>query len=1205
MTNHATKILAGFLLVACAALGLAAADAASRTIAQDRTLPSDYQLNNTSYDNMPGTLLSPHIKWADGARYQKLKALVILPNSSLRELVELKERFPLDATAIPIDSPFCWSRPVCYAQASPETLERNAMIRLNRPEPYDVIVLGKVRWSAIPESYRDMILNRVTTGAGLALVSPMGLEGRLKELFAEASDVTAELGAGVPLAMLPLEERSKDRTLGPLRIKAAQLGQGRVLFLDYQDTAGIMDDTKYLNSLAKCRLRPETVALTPLVTDDKLFYDYYYSLLGKGLLWACRKEPDVKIAVSGDGVELQRGNLPAAPLSFALQSKLPLPAGLRWHYELRDRKNQVAVQGDLAATGKPLAPEIPKLPQGLYVLDAWATLDSAVVDWASGHFMVGGERRLSLACDKDSVKKGEAITGKAGLVGGKSSLRVKLLDTYGRLLGEQELEPKDGAAAFSFAVERPLTRGYLVRAESFDRDGVVEAAESPVGMPDPTVDDFLFVLWGDALPNRTLDVAMRQAKRLGVDCYYQYVESSPAVICAESAEIIARNNLRIQPYTTHVTTGHWQKSMEEERARYGAEILARAQAFRRYGTLLYSICEENVCVRDNQDYENPVTLAEYRQYMKGKFGSLERLNQTWSSNYKSWDELGMISLTQAKQEKRFAQYVSQELYKQDRFMTIHEFAAAQIAKGDPDAKISIDIAVGNDFDWGRLAKFVKGGWAINEMYPYLMYRPGSVYGEGIGYNERQLDEFRMRYWPWESLLRGGKMIFWWPMGFYSGLGGTYALTPDCSEPMLCFAQTSQEVAKIHHGVGKLLVNSEKAKDPIMVLVSNTSSLADFKNNKETTWNASRQAFYNLFDRLGLTCRAISSEELLALKHGPDAKVLVLPYCQAMSKAEVEAAKRFAADGGLLVADFNPALFDELCRPYGQELVVAEGVEKLCPRCHGKGRFEEATDTVTAWKTCPVCGGSGKFFEGREEKYTGSPLEAVFGGFKPMSLSSYGKGKALYLGKTLSNPGDWTGFGLLLSQQAGITAPFRLENRAGLERMDVFKAKFRNGAADYLCFLGEKVTDPPDGEATLVLDKPRHVYDILRQTYLGFTDKVQTGVASAVPKIFAALPAKIQGLELAVDKPAAHPGETVLIAAQLSPPELRGCGLCVRFDVAGPDGKVVEHYTGKALSLTGGFEWPIPLALNDPKGVYRVTAEEIASGLSKTVSFRVE
>ena len=1214
MTSLGTNVLLGLCLALSAALAMAGDKDLSMTESQDRILADDRQLDNDSYDNAPGTLLSPHIKWAAGAKYQKLKALVVLANSSLREVVELRERFPMDIMTIPISSQLCWSKPGGYAEASPDLLERNAMIRLNRPEPYDVIIIGRVMWSAIPENYRNMILDKVSTGAGLVFVSPLGLEGRLKEIFEGAPDAVLELGAGVPLAMLPLEGHVKgknafdSRDHGPLRVKKGQLGQGRVLFLDYQDTVGIVRDAKFVESLTRYQLSPSTFALTPLVADDKLFYDYYYSLLGKGLLWSARKEPDARIAVTGDGAELQRGGLPAAPVSFSLQSKEKLPDGLRWHYELRDRDNKVLERKDFPADAKPLAPQMPKLPYGLYVLDAWAMLDGEVVDWASAHFRVGGERLLSLTCEKDSVKKGDPIAGQARLSGapaGGAALRVKLLDTHGRLLAERSLEPKDGAAAFSFVVEHPLTLGYLIRVETYDQDGALETLEQPVGMPDSTVDDYMFVLWGSALQNRTLDIAMRQVRRLGVDCYYLDVPFTPESVCRESAEIMARNNLRSQPYTEHVATGHWQKSMDEERKRYGEDALGRGRAFSRYGTVMYSICEENVCTRDNQDYENPVSLAEYRQYMKDKFGSVEKLNQAWNSSYKAWDELGMISLSQAKLEKRFPQYVSQELYKQDRFMTIHEFVAAQIAKGDPNASVSIDIAVGNDFDWGRFAKLIRGGWAIPEMIPFLMYRPNTVYGEGIGYNERMLDEFRMRYYPWETLLRGGKMIFWWPLGFYGGLGGTYALTPDCSRPMLCFAQTSQEVAKIRHGVGKLLINSEKVKDPIMLLVSNVSSLADFKNNKETTWNASRTSFYTMLDRLGLTCRAISSEELAATRHGPGAKVLILPYCQAMSRPEVDAAKRFVADGGLLIADHNPAIFDELCRPYGQELLVSAGVEKVCPRCRGKGRYEEATETVTAWKTCPVCGGSGKFFEGREERYTGSPLEEVFGGFKPMALNTVGKGKAMYIGKTLSNPGDWAGFGLLLRQHASVTSPFKVENRAGVERMDVFKSMFRNGAANYLCFLGQKAVDPPDGEATLVMSEKRHVYDVLRQSYLGFTDKFQTGVVPAVPKIFAALPAKIQGLDLTVDKPVARPGAAVSVSATLAPPELKGCGLCMRFDLTGPDGKRIEHYSGKVVSNSGAFTWTVPLALNDVKGEYQVTVEEIASGLSKTVTFKVE
>jgi hypothetical protein len=50
--------------------------------------------------------------------------------------------------------------------------------------------------------------------------------------------------------------------------------------------------------------------------------------------------------------------------------------------------------------------------------------------------------------------------------------------------------------------------------------------------------------------------------------------------------------------------------------------------------------------------------------------------------------------------------------------------------------------------------------------------------------------------------------------------------------------------------------------------------------------------------------------------------------------------------------------------------------------------------------------------------------------------------------------------------------------------------------------------------------------------------------------------------------------------------------------------VQPAYT-KNLAFQGGFAYPIPLALNQAKGEYRVTATEVISGYTQTVVFTVE
>ena len=1207
-----------------AAVGLAVAglwaivpDVHAETVTAYSHRRTDYRLVQQPYDQIPGTLVTPHIKWADPLAGRRLRVLVIAPCWTTREAVELGQRLSIELTMIMTRSheEFGLKAKKQYHEVRPAVLARLAELRLSRSRRYDVVAIGKMAWNTIPERFQRAILGKVVTGAGLVYVSPSGLDATLKKSTkAGVVKTSAEaVLAGVPVGMLPLEQKDMGRegggTLGPMALRLGQHGQGRVACLDYRDMGVFTNRSDW----AWRRLvGPQTVGLTPFVEDDPLFYDYYYAILAKVMLWCARRAPDVSIAVDGQGVEVPRDKLPGTPVGFSVTRHNKSLGACRVVFELRDRENRVLLRkAQPLGDGNPArhAVELPVLTRGLHVLDMWVQQDGRTLNWASAAFRVtGGPIIKTIATDKDAFPPGQPIVGTVTLAGAMpagATLQVEARDTYGRLVARVRPTVGGVRARFAVRIAHPLSRVVRLDAQVVDARGVVEQQHTYVGVPNRTVDDFVAEMWASGLPNRTHRTVMYQCKRHGINGYYDgAAHYGPERATRASAFNLAWGNVMAHPYCQHIGgVGKWRQTAAGDLASYGPPMHYKVRAYRRYGAYLYSIGEENNISRDQADWARPKAMKAYRQFLQARYGSVQRLNKVWGSTYASWDAVKLIDVGEAKQQRRFPQYVDQDKFRVDQFVRVHEGLDAIIKREAPGAKSAVDICFGMDFDWPRMMKFLGGGWAVEPFRAFVV--PGAITGNGIGCNPGQLSEFRMRYYHWQAMLDGGQMLFWWPVGFYRGLGSAAAFTPDASEPLECFSQAAEENLEIHKGIGKLLINSSKVRDPILIHYSNESYYAGMLRRGETTWRESRTFFMDAVEGVGLTHRAVSPEQVASLEFGPDARVLILPYSQAMSAKEVGAVERFVRAGGMLIADYRPALFDEYCRPCGPVKVVKPGTEKTCPKCGGRKRYETKTETVTRWVTCPLCGGAGKVLEGREVAYTGSRLKHVFGAFTPLHVNRVGKGAALYLGKSFKRAGDWQGLAHMLDQYAGVKRHFRVLDKLGAPRTDVMVASFANGRTTLYGVLPQRVVkDPPGAQTWVELPAEAHVYDVRRQDYLGHTKRFRTGAVPAVAKVFAALPSKPEAVTIRTDRSACAPGEPVTVRARVLPPGVAGCGLCVRFEVVGPDGQPMAHYLRKVVSTTGTFEYVIPVCLDEQPGPYQVTVEEVVTGLKAKTSFRV-
>jgi len=233
-------------------------------------------------------------------------------------------------------------------------------------------------------------------------------------------------------------------------------------------------------------------ALTPFLPDDDLFYDYYFSILGKALYEATGKTTGVQVQAQRSLVTVRRRQLPAAPVEFTVTLADPELRDGSLAYELRDRQGRVLHK---ASSAVPLAasrftPPLPRLPQGTYMVDVWALQRGAVLDWASAGLVVTDTKYL------EAIQPAQEFFARTEPIRGGRTIRDASTARAGherRVVGH--LRPPDRGHASRQnrrrvrvpSVVAPLSRAYRLVAKVQEKDFVVDRAETWVAcLPTPS-----------------------------------------------------------------------------------------------------------------------------------------------------------------------------------------------------------------------------------------------------------------------------------------------------------------------------------------------------------------------------------------------------------------------------------------------------------------------------------------------------------------------------------------------------------------------------------------------------------------------------------------------------------------------------------------------------------------------------------------------
>ena len=344
-------------------------------------------------------------------------------------------------------------------------------------------------------------------------------------------------------------------------------------------------------------------------------------------------------------------------------------------------------------------------------------------------------------------------------------------------------------------------------------------------------------------------------------------------------------------------------------------------AHRPYRPLFYDLADEPG-IADQIRYwdfdRSPHSLAAMRDWLRQRYGSLEALNRQWGTAFGSWDLVVPDGTTEAmrRHDENFSSWSDFKEWMDEAFARAIRAGTEAAHAADPMALAAIAGTQPPSwgFDYDRLVRAVDAmeiydlGAAVELVRSLAPSMP--VYA--TFYAEQPTAPQR----AWRLLLRGIRGLIVWdendalarPDG---GVG------PQGSAWQAHFAEW--------RSLGEVLARAEPEIDPVAILYSPASrrlrwmldwrprgagwsSVADREEYGDIYRVAPLEDYTRALRRIGVQPRFLTAE-MLEAGALQDCRVLILPDSLALSDASIAAIRRFAANGGMVIADGEPGSFD--------------------------------------------------------------------------------------------------------------------------------------------------------------------------------------------------------------------------------------------------------------------------------------------------------
>lgn len=1054
--------------------------------------------------------VTPHHKFYVQSEKQPIRALFILSRSGARDAVELGQRIPLQADHLLTPNHAYLAVEDMYESAIAGTtvLEKKRELAQKLETPRDLYVIGNFDFIKLPEDAQFKILSAVRDGAGLLIVQPTGLRKLpFKKLYQE------ELPAPSFLTGFPFPN---ERTV----LKAWKVGKGRVVHLAYGAPSIPQDLT--------------LTAPIPMGNTWRSQYENAIALAGLASRFAAGRETEPESPV----VRIRD--------SFNNIVTPPYCAGTLYKDELGRnggyRVSKISVESPVG-TMRVTAPEV-----------------------------VRGEKSFA----------GSVSFGKPAPADGK--LRVELVDSpYGRIFFRKDVPLKQGAQKVDFTVEKadlPTIAG-TVRVSILGQDGRPNALEEQfVFFPDRALDDYPQLGW-DTISDMNGPLFVPQLlDRLGWTLGLTHPNSG-----GKNARDMAILNQKMVPYTVRIgfqkskTDGVAQYSwffLPKERAKeveklkgdecfyrpevqelWKAGIEHRMTNLPKYGPAIYNLGDENFV--DTSGGYGPSDLQYFREFLRKKYGSIEQLNHNWRTSYKDFSEVLHIPQKTARDSGNYPAWGDHRSYMETMYADCHAFLADEIRKYDPGALVGAEGSVPGDLE--------KTIGTLEYWGPYSDTVEDEVLRSFGG------DRVRMLWWGGYPGSHGGRGPYPMPLlgdlvrGTVNGNAWFAANIGSNHSAFGCDMTLADYVKRylpyfdsLRNGLAQLLIRNPMSDEGIYFYWSHPSNLACKVNDACVNPTDGLTPLIRYAYRNGRGFEFISARTLDRLKK---AKVVFLCGASALSDKECVALLDFVKNGGILIADVNPAVMNENLRTR-----EANPLEPL----FGKLGFNDAKKPELKPVTVPG-------FKAALSGSTGNYSER-----------NYGKGKAILLNFMLSsavNTADKpTPFDRFID--GFLPAPI-FKVAPGLDENAVIRIRHGNG------FDVIAATLPPArlGEKTTVALPGKRFFYLCGEGFAGEGNTLTLDFAKSPFLCYSIFSEKQKEPDFSIAG-GARGGRLAFSGPALV------SGRVYRLELTDPAGQIRRTFVFDRAEKAP----VIRIAYNEPAGRWKAVLTDIATGLRKTTNFEV-